>query len=105
MFTLNATGAVGKLNASSLDITTGVIDFTTIGTLSGDYVIASYTSLIGTQFANVLELPTGYEINYHYNGLNEIAVAALPEPTTWTMLVGGIGMLMALQRTGRRSRR
>jgi hypothetical protein len=38
-------------------------------------VIASYTSLTGT-FASVTGLPSGYSVNYNYNGLNQIALVS-----------------------------
>jgi fibronectin-binding autotransporter adhesin len=98
-FTLNGTtGLVGKLVAGALDITTGVVDFATIGTLTADsYVIATYTSLTGSQFNSVLDLPTGYTLDYNYQGLNEIALV-VPEPSTWAMLLGGLGMLTMFRR-------
>ena len=99
-FTINGTtGLTGKLVAGVLDITAGVVDFSTTGFLSAPaYVIASYTSLTGSAFNTVLDLPTGgWYIDYNYLGLNEIALV-VPEPSTWTMLLGGIGMLTMLRR-------
>jgi hypothetical protein len=84
------------VNLSTL-YASGNIDFATAGPLSGDYVIANYTSLNGT-FANVLDLPTGYTLDYNYNSANEIALVAAPEPSTWAMLLGGLGMLAMFRR-------
>jgi hypothetical protein len=76
------------------------LNFATLGTLSGDYVFASYGSLFnGVGFANVTNLPSGYTLNYNYNGLNEIAlVQSVPEPSTWAMMLGGLGMLTMFRR-------
>jgi len=103
-FTLNGTtGLAGELNAGVLNITTGVVDFEVLGTLTAQaYVIASYNSLTGSQFASVLNLPAGYTINYNYQSFNEIALV-VPEPGTWAMVACGLGMLAGTQRLRRRS--
>lgn len=59
----------------------------------GAYVIATYGSLSGT-FGSVLDLPSGYSINYSYGG-NSIAVV-IPEPATLGLL--GLGSLLGLRR-------
>jgi hypothetical protein len=104
-FTLNpaSTGSAGLLNAASLNITAGVVDFTTLGSLDDSaYVIASYTSKTGSAFATVNNLPSGYTIDYGYNSGTQIALV-VPEPSTFAMLLGGFGMLLGFQRS-RRSR-
>jgi autotransporter-associated beta strand protein len=46
------------------------------------YVVASYGSLTGTyQSANITGLPAGYGLDYNYNGLHQLAVVAVPEPS------------------------
>jgi autotransporter-associated beta strand protein len=101
-FTINGTtGQVGTLNAGWLDITNGVVDFSTIGVLtSSAYVIANYSYLTGAAFSSVLDLPTGYTLDYTYGTFaNEIAlVQTVPEPSTWAMLLGGLGMLTMFRR-------
>jgi autotransporter-associated beta strand protein len=108
-FTLDSTGAgsAGLLAAGGLNITNGVVDFATVGTLDDPaYVIASYSSLTGSQFASVLDLPAGYTVDYGYAGGTQVAlIAAVPEPGTWAMLVGGMGMLTCLQRARRKGGR
>jgi hypothetical protein len=106
-FTINA-GIVGggtQLNVSNQMFVVGEnLDIATIGTLTaGDYIIASYGSLIGG-FASVTlngaALPDGYTLNTAYNGGTQIAlqVASVPEPSTWVTLLGGLGMLAMFRR-------
>jgi autotransporter-associated beta strand protein len=99
-FTLNpaGSGSTGLINAASLDITAGVVDFATLGSLDDSaYVIASYTSKTGSAFATVNNLPSGYTIDYGYNSGSQIALV-VPEPGTFAMLLGGIGMLSLFRR-------
>ncbi len=100
-FTLDPSGvgSAGLLNAAALNITSGVVDFTTLGPLDDAvYVIANYTSLTGGTFASVSSLPSGYDLDYNYNGLNQIALV-VPEPTT--CLLVGMGMMFVLFRSRR----
>ena len=39
----------------------------------------------------------------HFNGGNDVALLAVPEPNTWAMLLGGFGMLAGIQRMRRRN--
>ena len=107
-FTINSgiTGGGTIINATTLTIG-DTLDINTIGTLTpGAYIIASYTTLIGNFNSSVLmngaALPDGYSIDYHYNNgtnSNNIAlVASVPEPSTWAMLLGGLGMLTMFRR-------
>ena len=93
-FTLGTTINVAStmtLLGTSLDL----VGFT--GATASSYVIATYGSLNGT-FDSVLNTPDGYTLNYAYNG-NEIAlVQTVPEPSTWAMLLGGLGMLTMFRR-------
>jgi fibronectin-binding autotransporter adhesin len=86
--TLNATTLT--LNGTSLDLAG------TTGLTASAYVIATYGSLAGT-FTSA-NTPVGYTLDYAYNG-NEIAlVQSVPEPSTWAMLLGGLGMLTMFRR-------
>ncbi|HBO43948.1 MAG TPA: hypothetical protein DD670_08460, partial [Planctomycetaceae bacterium] len=87
---LNVTG--------DLDITGASLAFTDIqegGTTldNGAYVFARYGTLNGT-FDMVSGLPTGYVIDYAYEG-NAIAITVIPEPSTavlLTLLLTGLGL-------------
>jgi autotransporter-associated beta strand protein len=101
-FTLDPTaaGSAGMLVAGALDITAGVVDFTILGPLDDDvYVLASYTSLTGTSFASVTA-PSGYTIDYAYNGGTQIALV-VPEPGTIGLLTGGLCAVMIFGRKRR----
>jgi autotransporter-associated beta strand protein len=103
-FTLDPTtgGSAGLLDAASLDISLGVVTFTTLGSLDDTvYILANYTGLVGTQFASVTA-PTGYTINYGYNGGTQIALQIVPEPGSTAMILFGLGMLVGFQRVRRR---
>ncbi len=95
-------GVVSELNdADVLDISsaTSTIDFHVFGSLSQSaYVFANYGSLIGSSFASVLDVPSGYTIDYSYQGQQEIALVAVPEPTSFALAALGIAGLLATAR-------
>ncbi|XHR30572.1 MAG: autotransporter-associated beta strand repeat-containing protein [Chthoniobacteraceae bacterium] len=71
--------------------------------VSGTFAQGS-TITVGTETFDIL-----YGVNYDSTGNfvsltggNDIALLAVPEPTTWAMLAGGFGMLVGLQRMHRR---
>ncbi len=91
-------GSIDLLNVTGLlDITNATVDFNMFGTALDDasYIFATYGSLGGTAFANVVDLPDGYEINYAFGG-NNIALVAVPEPAA--ALLGATGLLGLLRR-------
>ncbi len=95
---LDATGAgsAGLLNAAVLDISEAALEFTFTGALDdGAYVIASYSSLVGT-FASV-DAPAGYSVDYNYNGGNQIAIV-VPEPGTAALLGVVVGAFVMRRR-------
>ena len=104
--TLNGTLAIqwnGTTNAIDLLNITGLLDLKNTSTVSfaglegsltqAAYIFATYGSLSGSTFANVTDLPTGYEIKYSYNGKN-IALVAVPEPAVWVLLTIGLTLLV-----------
>lgn len=64
--------------SGELNITNGALIITGTPTLPV-YVIASYGTLTGSAFASEPSLPSGYSIDYNYNGNSEIAIV---RPTT-----------------------
>lgn len=76
-------GSADVLNVTgNFDITGGTVNFSTLGIGPDDasYVFATYGSLTGANFASVMNLPTGYGIDYMFGGTNSIALVAIPEP-------------------------
>jgi autotransporter-associated beta strand protein len=65
----------------ALDITGSTVDFDNVGVGSlsgGPHIFASYSSLLGT--FTVVDLPSGYSINYNYLGGNQIALISSAHP-------------------------
>jgi len=89
--------AADVLNVSGvLDITAATLNFNQLGPLTASsYVLASYGSLTGGQFASVQNLPAGYSLDYNYQGANQIAL--VPEPTAVSLLALG-GLLLRRRR-------
>jgi autotransporter-associated beta strand protein len=86
--TLNPTddGTAGRIDAEALNISAGIMDFATTGPLNDPvYIIANYTSLSGTQFATVTNLPDGYTLEYDHNTGTQIALVAdvVPGYASW----------------------
>lgn len=86
--TLNPTddGTAGRIDAEALNIGAGIVDFATTGPLNDPvYIIANYTSLSGTQFATVTNLPDGYTLRYDHNTGTQIALVAdvVPGYASW----------------------
>lgn len=84
----------------TFDIAGGTVNFATLSPLNDPaYVFATYGTLPpSTTFVVVQNLPSGYAINYAYEG-NQIALVAVPEPAAMGVLAAG-AMLLA----GRRRR-
>lgn len=102
-FTLDGAGAgaAGLLSAGGLDITNGVVSFSVVGALDdAAYIIATYSSLSGTEFSSVSGLPSGYEIDYNYLGANQIALVMVPEPGS-VVLFGAASLVGLLVRRRR----
>ena len=79
------TPSTNWLVTGALDITNAVVDFDNLGTgvLNGSpKIFASYGSLTGAVFANVVDLPTDYTIDYNYLGTKQIALIGGPAVVT-----------------------
>jgi hypothetical protein len=91
-----------------LDATNATLHFDVgAGVLNGNYVIASYGSLVGS-FATIEGLPSAWSIDFNYLGLNQIVVTAVPEidPSSFgSALALAIGALGLVERRAYRSRR
>jgi len=61
-------------------------------TTSGTYAVTGDTFTVGS---------TQYRISYTGGDGNDLALTVVPEPGTWAMLVGGVGMLLGAQRMRR----
>lgn len=89
--TIDLVNVIGNLDLTNLDVS-----FADLGasSLSGpSYIFATYGSLTGTQFANVIGLPANFTIDYAFNGNNIALVNLIPEPTTFVLgLLGVIGL-------------
>jgi autotransporter-associated beta strand protein len=66
----------------ALNITNATVDFNNLGSplTAGSHVFATYGSLTGAAFANIVDLPAGFSINYNYLGGNQIALVASVHP-------------------------
>lgn len=88
----STTQSIDLLNVTgSLDVSTIGLSFSDLGggSLSNpSYVFATYGSLLGT-FSSVSSLPTGYTLDYAFGG-NNIAIVAVPEPSTLALLTVAI---------------
>jgi autotransporter-associated beta strand protein len=71
---LTVTGELDIANATLVVATPGS------GATETAYIIASYGTLVGTEFLTVSGLPDGYSINYHYQNSNQIALVSSATP-------------------------
>lgn len=96
-------GSVDLLNTVDvLTISTGTVDFSVLAALDDTaYIFAKYNTLNGPTFGNVLNLPSGYQINYNYLSGNQIALVSvpIPEPASVTLLgVACVGLISVARR-------
>lgn len=77
-------GSSGKIVAAGLNITNAAVTLNSTAALNDPvYVLATYSgTLTGTAFASVSGLPSGYSINYAYEG-NKIALVQQAGFSSW----------------------
>jgi autotransporter-associated beta strand protein len=103
-FTLDPTGAgsAGSISAASLTITNGQVTISTTGTLDDpSYTLATYSSLTGSTFASVTNVPSGYYLDYNYLGGNVIALVAVPESNAYGVAAGVFCLVLLAARRRR----
>lgn len=85
-----------------LDLSDGSLRLASLSELDDEaYVFVSYGLLKGERFGRVLNLPDNYYLDYHYLGLNQIALVVVPEPPTVKLLVFALfAFLVATRRRG-----
>jgi len=91
--------------SGTLDIDAATVDFADLNGGSQElelpyYVFASYGTLGGTgTFANVVNLPTGYQIDYSYGENNNQIALVVPEPSTILLIVAGLTLVVWKRRS------
>jgi len=107
--TVIGTLALNNTGSGSLDTLT--VDMLSAPATSSPYYFLAATNGFGGNFATsaILTGPDagGYTATVAYDGNADeydvtFTTAAIPEPGTWGMLLGGMGMLIAIQRARRR---
>ncbi|XHR30610.1 MAG: autotransporter-associated beta strand repeat-containing protein [Chthoniobacteraceae bacterium] len=109
---LNGTLDLSTLSGLSLGTTVTLIANTGDGTTTGYFstiITSGSTYTVSTSSSTYVFTigTTEYEINYAANTdsgtiSNDVTLTVVPEPSTWAMIVGGIGMLAVGQRFRRR---
>ncbi|NLE37841.1 MAG: hypothetical protein GX621_07435, partial [Pirellulaceae bacterium] len=90
------TPAIDLLNVSgALDLSSATLSFSDLGesTLTGEpYVFATYGTLAGAPAFEPIGTPTGYVVDYAYEG-NKVALVLIPEPSALALLAGLLALL------------
>lgn len=60
------------------------------------YVFADYATLTGTFAAT--NVPAGYEVDYNYSGLNQLALVQIPEPAAASLGLLAFGLILRRRR-------
>jgi fibronectin-binding autotransporter adhesin len=93
----------GVLNVSGANDALQINNISTLA--SGTYQLATYTSVSGL-FDTVTGLNPNESLVYNSNGTElDLVVNAVPEPSTWAMMIGGMVILIGFQRFRRSAKR
>lgn len=94
-FKLDGTGvgSSGRIQAAALNISAASVVFDILAPLDDPvYILAAYTSKTGSAFASVTP-PSGYALNYAYNG-NQIALVATSGYNGWISTYPGLSDML-----------
>ncbi len=90
----------------TLDLSGGSLRWAVLSDLDDEaYVFASYGLLRGEPFKTLWNLPDGYYLDYHYQGLNQMALVVIPEPAPLHLFIGAALLWGILGRHGDRAAR
>jgi hypothetical protein len=78
-------------------------DLSGLGATESSYLIADYSAgtLVGSTFLDIVDLPSGFSIDYNLGGASQIGIV-IPEPSSFALLAGLLGLTSVMLR--RRSR-
>jgi len=91
----------GLLTLNSQDINSFTFDTSGGGFGAGTYVLFDATSLGGSLGSTLTTTISGYNATLSLDSLNSdliLTVAVVPEPGTWAMMIGGLVVLVVIQR-------
>ena len=93
----SAANTADRLNVTgNLDITNCSLDFSVLsgGLTRLDYIIATYGSLTGSQFAAVNGMPSGYQLSFDTANKRILLIGQLTQAPRNLSAAGGVGRVM-----------